>query len=599
MRRFLFYIAAMLTVLSCQKSETSLAVPDLSVDQTEVSVTSDGSVFSFQVTTKAEWKITSSASWISFDPESGKGNGTVTVTVSANEAYKERSETFSVNCYARRASVSVRQEAAEKPEEPADTKILEIKSVEDFVKFASDMDRYESTETVKLAADITISAPADSLMCNFDGQNHTISLTYEAKEVATAENPHLAEIGIFRKVSGTVKNLKTEGSITAAHEGEGTYHVGGIAGCAAKNSVFQNCTNGMLITVNNNAITHYVGGIVGFIEPGVNIIGCKNTGKVAAVYTGSSKASQVGGIVGHIENSVKTSVDPDPVAYDKGVNCVEECVNDGEVSYTGGGTARIGGICGFVNNLNDVQFKACTNNGAVKNDATGYTASSWAYVAGIVGYYGTPLEGGHALYEGCTNNGAITCNAAGTKLRARVAGINAHAGNSGQNPDADGNGINTWEFKTCTNNGDVSLLNGSSSARAQIGGIQAYCEPAGTVKIDGCTSNGKLTMENAQTQGKFNAAGALLGGNGAVNCSFTNNVVTDKVVIKVSLESACAGLIVGINNPYKTAVTGKVGAATIIKGATSTVVSSSNFTTLLFGSSISEGTTIEGVTFGD
>ena len=36
------------------------------------------------------------------------------------------------------------------------------------------------------------------------------------------------------------------------------------------------------------------------------------------------------------------------------------------------------------------------------------------------------------------NNGAVTCDAAGTKLRARVAGINAHAGNSGDSANGDG-----------------------------------------------------------------------------------------------------------------------------------------------------------------
>ena len=598
MKKTLFYVAvAALTVLACQKpDDTPQTTPELSVNPTEITVKSAGGTSSIQVTSNVEWKATTSASWFTISPAEGNGNGTITVTVSANEAYKERSETISINCSAKRVSVSVKQEAAEKPEVPVETKITEIKTADDFAKFASNMDSYEPTETVTLAADVTLTAPVDSLLCNFDGQNHTITLNYEAKEAYSDDAPYFNNIGVFRKVVGTVKNLKTAGSIKAVHEGEGTYHVGGIAGYAAKTSSLENCTNGIAITVNNNAITHHVGGVVGFVDPGVNVIGCKNTAKIEAVYEGTSaKASQVGGIIGHLENSIKI----DDTTYDKGVNRVEDCVNDGEVSYKGAGTARMGGICGYVNNLNDVTFKNCTNNGAINNDATGYTGTGWAYVGGHVGYYGTPTEGGYVLYEGCVNNGAVTCDAAGTKLRARVAGINCHAGNSNQKADDAGNGINTWEFKNCTNNGDVELKNGIASTRAQIGGIQAYGEPSGTVKIDGCTSNGKLTMENGQTQGKWNAAGALLGGNAAVNSTFTNNIVTDKVVIKVSLESAHVGLIAGTNNPYNTAVTGKVGAAKIIKGETETVVSSGNFETLLFGASLGEGATTTGVTFGN
>lgn len=596
MKKALLYLAVVVLVLpACRKSEPPWAGLELSVNPAELTVASAGGATSFQITSNAEWKVTSSASWLTFEPAGGKGNATVTITVSSNAAYKDRTDAVSINSIAKRVFVNVKQEAAEKPVVPVETKITEIKTSDDFAKFASNINRYQPSETVKLEADVTITAPVDSLICNFDGQNHTITLNYEAKEAITDEDTYLADVGVFRKVAGTVRNLNTAGSIKAVQEGSGTYHVGGIAGYAAKSASFENCTNGIAITVTNNAITHHVGGVVGFVNPGVNLVGCRNTAKIEAVYKGASKASQVGGIIGHLENSIQIS--KDPLVYEKGVNIVENCVNDGDISYTGAGTCRMGGICGHVNNLNDVTFRNCTNNGAVSNDATGYSASSWAYVGGNVGYYGTPTEGGHVLYEGCVNNGPVSCDAAGTKLRARVAGINCHAGNSGQKALDNGDGINTWELKNCTNNGDISFKNGIDVTRAQVGGIQAYGEPSGTVIIDGCTSNGKLLMVNAQAQGKWNAVGALLGGNAATNSRFTNNIVTDKVVMTASLESAHVGLIVGTNNPYKTAVTGKVGAATIVKGETTTVVSSGNFSTLLFALPLGEGGTTDGVAF--
>ena len=582
MKKTLFCIfAAALTFVACSQDEPAQTTPELSVNPTELTVKSDGGTVSFQITSNVEWKATTSASWISISPDSGNGNGTVTVTVAANEAYKDRSDNISVNCSAKRVAVVVKQEAAEKPVEPVESKITEVKSAEDFAKFVAAMDLYEATETVKLATDLTITAPVDSLVCNLDGQDHTITINLEANEVLT-DDPIYANVGVFRRVNGAVKNLKTSGTIKAIQATSGTYHVGGIAGYATKTASFENCTNGIDITL-TNANTHHAGGIVGFTETGVSVTGCKNTGKVDAEYEGSSKASQLGGIIGHLEGS----------------GTVTSCINDGPVTYVGAGTPRLGGICGYVNNLVEVTFKDCTNNGAVSSDATGYTASSWAYVGGHVGYYGTPTEGGHVLYEGCVNNGTVTCDIAGTTLRARVAGINCHAGNSNQAADAAGNGINTWEFKNCTNNGDIYLKNGIAATRSQIGGIQAYGEIGGTVIIDGCTSNGELHAESAQPQGKWNAVGALLGGNAAANSSFTNNIVTDKVVLHSTSETAHIGLIAGTNNPFKTAATGKVGAATITAGETTTVISASNFSTFLFGQPLGEGGSADGVTFGN
>ena len=585
MKKYLMSLAAVTLVLAAcgekepQKSET----PEISVNPTEITAVSAGTSASLQISSNTKWAISTSDAWITFEPASGEGDGSVTVTVAENTAYKAREGKLSINSTAKRVTVTVKQDAAEKPAEPVDTKITEIKSADDFAKFAASMDQYEPTETVKLAADITIEAPVDSLLCNFDGQDHTINITYEAKDAPTTDEPYFANVGVFRIVKTAVKNLKTAGSIKAVHETAGTYHIGGIAGLARNSASFENCTNGISLTLNNASNTHHAGGIAGYTEAGVSITGCRNTGKVSAEYEGACKASQIGGIIGHLE----------------GAGNVVSCTNDGDVSYKGAGTTRMGGICGYVNNLTEVLFKDCTNNGAIDNDAAGYTASSWAYVGGLVGYYGTPTIGGHALYEGCVNNGPVTCDAAGTKLRARVAGINCHAGNSGQTPDDSGNGINTWEFKNCTNNGDIAFKNGVASTRAQIGGIQAYGEPSGTVIIDGCTSNGQISMENAQVEGKWNGLGALLGGNAAVNSRFTNNTVTDKVVLKASLESAHVGLIAGTNNPYTTAITGKVGAATIIKGETTTTVSSANFSTLLFGLTLGTGGNADGVTFAN
>ena len=596
MKKYLLCIAAAVLACAACKQQEPVVTPEFSVSPTEINVENAGKTATVQVTANVAWAASTAADWITVEPASGEGNATVTLTIKPNEAYKARSEKVSFNSTAKRVTVEVKQEAAEKP---VSTKITEIKTAEEFLSFGDAMDQYEPTEVVKLAANITVTEPINELNCIFDGQGNTITFNYEDKNAITADAPEMANIGVFRKVNTTVKNLKTAGSIKALQDGtEATIHIGGIAGYATETAIIENCTNGIAMTA-SNFNTHHMGGICGFIEPGATITGCKNTGRVEAAYEGSAKGSQIGGILGHLESAVKVTNPDNTISYVGKPSLIENCTNDGEVTYTGGGTARMGGICGYINNLTEVTFKNCTNNGQVSTVTTGYTGTSWVYIGGVSGYYGTPVRGGHALYEGCINNGAVTCDAAGTKVRARVAGINCHAGNSGDVANDDGTGIYTWELRNCTNNGNITLKNCIASTRAQVGGIQAYGEPSGQVIISGCTSNGKLYSDNQQGEGKWNAVGGLLGGNAAVNSEFTNNTVTANVVLQAILASADVGLICGTNNPYTTAISGKVGAATIIKADATTVASADNFSGLLFGKDLGAGATITGVTFGN
>lgn len=596
-KHLILLAAAALALAACgEKVVPQPDTPELTVTPTEINAPAAGTTASLQITSNTKWAVSTTDAWITIEPANGEGNGTVTVTVAENTAYKARTGKLSVNSTAKRQSIEVKQEAAEKP---VSTKITEIKTAEDFASFGDSMDQYEPTEVVKLAANITVTEPVNELNCIFDGQGYTITLNYEDKDAITAEAPEMVDMGVFRKVSTTVKNLKTAGSIKALQEGtEATIHAGGIAGYATGTATIENCTNGIAISA-SNFNTHHLGGICGFIEPGATLTGCKNTARIEAAYEGSAKGSQVGGILGHLESAVKVTNPDNTISYEGKPSLIENCTNDGEVVYTGAGTARMGGICGYVNNLTEVTFKNCTNNGQVLTVTTGYSGTSWVYIGGVSGYYGTPVRGGHALYEGCINNGAVTCDVAGTKIRARVAGINCHAGNSGDTANDDGTGIYTWELRNCTNNGNLTLKNCVSATRAQVGGIQAYGEPSGQVIISGCTSNGKLYSDNQQGEGKWNAVGGLLGGNAAVNSEFTNNTVTANVVLQATLASADVGLICGTNNPYTTAISGKVGAATIIKGDATTVATADNFSGLLFGKELGAGSTITGVTFGE
>lgn len=597
MKKSIYLLMALsLTVLSCKENGGEEVTPSIEIDKTEISVSAEAATQTFSITSNTAWTVNASADWITVDPAKGEGNATVTVSIAENTIAKERTGSININSTAKRLSVAVKQAAAEIVVE---TKITEIKSAEDFVTVGNTMFTYEPTDVISLEADITISAPMDSLKVVFDGKGHTITLNYETTDAATTD-PVYANVGVFRKVYGTVKNLKTAGSIKVKPEGSDTYHIGGIAGIGYENAVFENCENGIAVTA-TTGVTHHMGGVVGYIgakitkdatntilttEGTASIKNCKNTAKVEMNVEGAAAASQVGGIIGHLES--------------KGT--VESCTNEGDVIYTGAGTARIGGICGYVNNLDNITFKDCINNGGVTNTATGYSGTSWAYVGGITGYYGTPSIGGKVLYENCSNTGTLSCDNASTSIRSRVGGINAHGGNSNDyaKANADGTGVHTWQYKNCSNSGAIVMSGSSSSTRSHIGGIQAYSEPGGIAIMEGCTVSGSYSSDNPATKADNNALGGLLGRGGATDCVFKDNTVAATCTLTGTATTAIAiGLFVGNNNAYTTEVTGKISGGKIVKGDTETVVTADNFSTLLFTKALGEGGTITGVTFGN
>ncbi|MGN1032009.1 MAG: InlB B-repeat-containing protein [Intestinibacter sp.] len=116
----------------------------------------------------------------------------------------------------------------------------------------------------------------------FDGQGYTI----KGMKISSVAN---AGYGLFGNVSGTVKNLTVEGTISSTGETGG--FVGGIAGyCSGK---VQSCTNKVEITLTNSNDSG-TGGIVGVLEGNSALVNkCANLAKVTG-------AGRTGGLVGAI-----------------------------------------------------------------------------------------------------------------------------------------------------------------------------------------------------------------------------------------------------------------------------------------------------------
>ena len=107
MKKILFLpIATLLLLAGCQKPENTDPKPDpkpdtpaqedaLKLDKTSITAEADGATATIQVTANCDWTVTNALDWVSVTPASGKGNGSISVTVSANTG-AERSGKFSV-----------------------------------------------------------------------------------------------------------------------------------------------------------------------------------------------------------------------------------------------------------------------------------------------------------------------------------------------------------------------------------------------------------------------------------------------------------------------------------------------------------------------
>ena len=430
-----------------------------------------------------------------------------------------------------------------------------IKSADDFIAWAAAAD----VDAV-LEADITLpdTFVPDTLRANFDGKGHTVTyaLTYDGSE-KTSANAQLENFGLFKVVNGSVKNLKTAGSITFnAAASSGTYHIGGVVGKTEADAVIENCTNAVEI-LGTTKVTHHMGGIAGFTSAGTKVSGCKNTAAIQMVIPdhGSANASQLGGIIGHIE----------------GQGEVKNCVNDGKVLFSGTGTPRIAGMCGYINNLVDASFIECTNNGDIVLDGP---ASGYCYIGGISGYYGTPTNSSHVLYKKCVNNGnQIAQNTvSGTSLR--IGGILCHCGGT----KVDVNLPLTVEVIDCTNTGNITT--DGVSAKQHIGSLIAFTETTTCiVKCSGCTTTGNITIAGAGT------IGAVHGYSCNPASTYTDFTIGKDVVLTAA-EGAKVGMFMGSgyvstatipNAELNTAITGEVKGGKIVKGNGITEITADNY----------------------
>jgi len=370
---------------------------------------------------------------------------------------------------------------------------------------------------------------------NFDGNGHTISLSYG----------RVLQDGycLFGYVSGaTVKNLQVAGNIDV------DANAGGIA-AKANNSTFQNCASSM-----NVAGDHHVGGIVGNATGSTKILGCMNTGKVEAYATATAGVnSAVGGIVGEAASGVKLS----------------DCCNRGAILGMGG---TVGGIAGIAKSNLDY----CINEGPV--ESKGYAAQHISgsngldsLVGGIVGW-----GGGTARLNSCGNSGTVI---AAFRSAGGIAGGDAiivNAANVG-NVTAKGyvGGImGTVSNTSCTvtnamNAGTVFALgedNGGTYS-GPAGGIVGKVNSTSAYTVSLAVNGGQVYYRKDAPNVSYSEVGMIIGSaNGAVTLS--SNYL-----------SLAKGVYVGNNSATTTAV----GKSSSTNGAPTTQTNQSALASALNG----------------
>lgn len=209
--------------------------------------------------------------------------------------------------------------------------VYQIEDAEDLVEFARLVNEGGQTDlNATLEADIDLAnvdkwtaIGADEYSGTFDGHNHTISLGEDAIE---------GYIGIFNYLTGTVQNLKVEGSVTSDED-----PVGGIVAWV-DGATIKKCSSTVTITSDGSGM---IGGVAGAVSCGSETVftQCSNYGTINA-----ESAFTVGGIIGYME-----SYDGD------GELNISYCTNQADLI----GGDYVGGMVGYDSTYGNTTLTAC------------------------------------------------------------------------------------------------------------------------------------------------------------------------------------------------------------------------------------------------
>ena len=491
------------------KSDDGGSTPSffLTANPANIDFAAAGGDANVNVSSNCEWSVTSSQTWLSAAPATGNGEvKQVVLTATASTLKEERSATVTFTCNSDsnvKATVTVRQAAH--VEGLSGTKIT---SAADFKAFAAISASAASTDIYTLENDITISSldfmTAAGFAGTFDGQNHTITLSDVVVNTDVAS--------LFTDVSGTVKNLKTAGSLKTIYSGSGEFIVSPIVGRLVGGKV-DNCSNAAsVISASTIAVNNkygYPAGVVGiFNTDGASVTNCSNSGRITV---NSPTCHICGGIAAYGQTNSNA-----PTLK------LENCTNTGDIvlEHTGGNWNYIGGIVGKMgassNPFTYYSVKNCKSSGTI-------TVTSAPKIRGG-GIFGSAGVSSAADVSGNEFTGTIDVkdNQAVDRL---FAGVGPGFTEGGANINASGNVFG----------GTIKAVDGGNLYISGILGVSAST----AIVIDGCKTTSKAYI-NAGTKPKTvgMVAARLTGAGSSIkNCRIAGKI-TDAAGEEITISSS-------------------------------------------------------------
>ena len=415
-------------------------------------------------------------------------------------------------------------------------------------------------EEYSIDADIDLAGQSftamdESLLGIFNGNNHTVSGVSST---------------LFYSNEGTIKNLKVEGAIESSDpevaalvltnrgiitdvnvnipvtytvESDAEMRVAGIAISNEDGATIVNTTNEGAIKVSakgNLKVPVLAAGIAAYSKGTVD--NCINNGDVSFDSGNKIRGLAVAGIVAYLEGKVKASVNNGSV----GISALHpdgycDIVNTtGTSANTSGnsGTPAVGGIVAYGNGAG-FEIDGCNNKGAVSYTLTSIDSySSAAYqrtqVGGIVANpYGT--------VKNCVNDGPVSVSVMSSSgdvytTKGHIICAGGIGGGIGGGDWFAGSAQDKTSYTDCTNNGNLSIYIASNASNSAVGGICGWpgAEASRTNKTTGCTNNGKITLTGP---GKVRCGG-IHGGSGAIS----NSVNNGEIVVNAGTNCAVGGI---------------------------------------------------------
>lgn len=195
---------AVLAIVEC----VSPYIPEeMSLDMSSMTFASDASSFDFAVTSNTDWTVESDADWCTVSPASGSNDGTVTVSVTENEADEVRKAVITVKSYTLTQTLSVEQKLGE---------VLEVSAS------AVEFDYDAATHNVTVASNVAWTVESDADWCTVTPASGTGAGTVTVSVDRNIEDAVRTAVLTFRSESMTatvnVSQNYDDGSLTNGDE---------------------------------------------------------------------------------------------------------------------------------------------------------------------------------------------------------------------------------------------------------------------------------------------------------------------------------------------------------------------------------------------